>query len=67
MVTPASQLVDASKEKKVSGVSPAQMVNMERKMGNLQELYKLAEQNFSQDVFQLFLARTYLLMLRSRP
>lgn len=58
--TPASQLVDASKSKKVAGVSPAQMANMEREMGNLQDQYKLAEQNFSQDVFQLFLARTYL-------
>jgi len=58
--TPASQLVDASKAKKVAGVSAAQMANMEREMGNLQDQYKLAEQNFSQDVFQLFLARTFL-------
>ena len=58
--TPASQLIDASKAKKVAGVSPAQMANMEREMGNLQDQYKLAEQNFSQDVFQLFLARTFL-------
>ena len=58
--TPASQLVDASKAKKVAGVSATQMANMEREMGNLQDQYKLAEQNFSQDVFQLFLARTFL-------
>jgi ParB-like chromosome segregation protein Spo0J len=58
--TPASQLMDASKAKKVAGVSAAQMANMEREMGNLQDQYKLAEQNFSQDVFQLFLARTFL-------
>lgn len=58
--TPASQLVDATKAKKVAGVSAAQMANMEREMGNLQDQYKLAEQNFSQDVFQLFLARTFL-------
>ncbi len=61
--TPASQLVDASKAKKVAGVSAAQMANMEREMGNLQDQYKLAEQNFSQDVFQLFLARTFLTKL----
>ena len=54
--TPASQLVDASKAKKVAGVSPAQMANMEREMGSLQEQYKLAEQTFSQDVFNLLLA-----------
>ena len=58
--TPASQLVDASKAKTVAGVSPAQMANMEREMGTLQDQYKLVEQNFSQDVLQLFLARTYL-------
>lgn len=58
--TPASQLVDESKTKKVAGVRPAQMANMEREMGNLQDQYKLVEQNFSQDVLQLFLARTYL-------
>ena len=58
--TPASQLVDADKVKKIAGVSATQMANMEREMGNLQDQYNLAEQNFSQDVFQLFLARTYL-------
>ncbi len=58
--TPASQLVDPGKPKKVSGVSPAQMANMEREMGSLQEQYKLVEQNFSQDVLNLFLASKYL-------
>ena len=58
--TPAAQLVDAAKPKKVAGVSPAQMANMEREMGSLQEQYKLVEQNFSQDVLNLCLASTYL-------
>lgn len=58
--TPAAQLVDAGKPKKVAGVSPAQMANMEREMGSLQEQYKLVEQNFSQDVLNLCLASTYL-------
>lgn len=54
--TPPHQLVDAVVAKKVSGVSPTQMANMEREMGSLQEQYKLAEQTFSQDVFNLLLA-----------
>ena len=58
--TPVTQLIDAGKPKKVAGVSPAQMANMEREMGSLQEQYKLVEQNFSQDVLNLCLASTYL-------
>ena len=58
--TPMTHLVDGDKAKKIAGVSPAQMANMEREMGNLQDQYKLVEQNFSQDVLNLFLARTYL-------
>ncbi len=58
--TPITQLVDTGKPKKVAGVSPAQMANMEREMGSLQEQYKLVEQNFSQDVLNLCLASTYL-------
>jgi len=58
--TPITQLVDAGKPKKVTGVSPAQMANMEREMGSLQEQYKLVEQNFSQDVLNLCLASSYL-------
>lgn len=54
--TPPHQLVDAVVAKKVTGVSPTQMANMEREMGSLQEQYKLAEQTFSQDVFNLLLA-----------
>ena len=54
--TPPNQLVDAIVAKKVAGVSPTQMANMEREMGSLQEQYKLAEQTFSQDVFNLLLA-----------
>ena len=58
--TPITQLVDTGKPKKVAGVSPAQMANMERETGSLQEQYKLVEQNFSQDVLNLCLASTYL-------
>jgi len=58
--TPANQLVDSVAAKKISGVSPTQMANMEREMGSLQEQYKLVEQNFSQDVLNLCLASTYL-------
>ena len=54
--TPSNQLVNPVIPKKVSGVSPSQMANMEREMGSLQEQYKLAEQTFSQDVFNLLLA-----------
>lgn len=61
--TSTTQLIDGNKAKKIAGVSPAQMANMEREMGNLQDQYKLVEQNFSQDVLNLFLARTYLTRL----
>ena len=54
------ELVDAVVVKKVAGVSPTQMANMEREMGSLQEQYKLAEQNFSQDIFNLLLASKFL-------
>ncbi|MBK9348589.1 MAG: RepB plasmid partition [Burkholderiales bacterium] len=48
------------RRQKVAGVSPTQMANMEREMGSLQEQYKLTEQNFSQDVFNLLLASKFL-------
>jgi len=54
--TPSSQLIESVVAKKVSGVSPSQMANMEREMGSLQEQYKLAEQTFGQDIFNLLLA-----------
>ena len=53
-------LVDQTQPKKVSGVSAEQMIKMEREMGNLHEQFKLVEQTYSDDVFNLMLARGYL-------
>ena len=54
--TPVHLLVDQTQPKKVSA---EQMIKMERE-GNLHEQFKLVEQTYSDDVFNLMLARGYL-------
>jgi hypothetical protein len=61
--TPSSLLVGEVKPRKIGGVSPEQMVKMEREMGNLQEQYKLVEQSYGRDVLNLVLAKGYLTKL----
>ncbi|SED48915.1 ParB-like nuclease domain-containing protein [Burkholderia sp. WP9] len=63
VATPASRLVDGKKPPKLSGVSPEQMIKMEREMSNLQTQYKLVEQTYGQDVLNLVLAKGYLARL----
>ncbi|GAB6846809.1 plasmid partitioning protein RepB C-terminal domain-containing protein [Paraburkholderia kururiensis] len=63
VATPASQLIDGKKPKKLTGVGPEQMAKMEREMSNLQGQYKLVEQTYGQDVLNLVLAKGYLARL----
>jgi hypothetical protein len=57
VATPAARLVEGKKPRKLTGVSPEQMVKMEREMSNLQQQYKLVEQTYGQDVLNLVLAK----------
>ncbi|MFT0533746.1 plasmid partitioning protein RepB C-terminal domain-containing protein [Castellaniella hirudinis] len=61
--TTGNMLVSESKPRKVAGVGAEQMAKMEQEMGNLQEQFKLAEQNYGQDVLNLVLAKGYLAKL----
>lgn len=58
--TPKHLLVDDAGPKKVNGVSAEQMIKMEREMGNLHEQFKLVERSYSEDMFNLVLAKGYL-------
>jgi len=61
--TPPNLLVDGKRPRKMNGVTPEQMVRMEREMANLQGQYRLVEQSYGQDVLNLVLARGYLTKL----
>lgn len=63
VATPADLLVNGKKTQKLAGVTPEQMLRMEREMANLQGQYKLVEQTYGQDVLNLVLARGYLTKL----
>lgn len=63
VATPAARLVDGKKPAKLTGVTQEQMIKMEREMSNLQEQYKVVEQNYGQDVLNLVLAKGYLVRL----
>ncbi len=60
VATPANQLVDETKPKKLEGVTADQMLKMECEMGKLHEHFKLIEQSYSHDMLNLVLARGYL-------
>ena len=53
-------LVETGRSKKFRGISPEQLLKMEREMGNLNEQYKLVEESYGQDVLNLVLAKGYL-------
>lgn len=61
--TPAEQLYDGQKAKKLAGVSAEQMLRMEREMAKLQGQYELIERNYADDVLNLVLARGYVAKL----
>ncbi|WP_233888033.1 plasmid partitioning protein RepB C-terminal domain-containing protein [Paraburkholderia flagellata] len=60
VATPANALIEGKKPSRVAGMTQEQIAKMEREMSNLQAQYKLAEQNYGQDVLNLVLARGYL-------
>jgi len=61
--TPKSQLINPAEPKKIKGLNDEQIAEMETKMGNLQSEYRLAQENYSPNVFTLTIARTYILKL----
>lgn len=61
--TPTSALADGRPPRRLHGVTPEQMVRMEREMANLQGQYRLVEQTYGQDILNLVLARGYLAKL----
>lgn len=58
--TPADQLIDPDKPKKIKGLDPEQMARMESEMASLQREYRLIEENYGTDVLNLTLAQGYL-------
>jgi ParB-like chromosome segregation protein Spo0J len=58
--TPPSQLVDPSKPKAPRKLSSEQLALMERESANLERDFKIAEQSYSTDQFDLVLAKGYL-------
>lgn len=58
--TPATMLVDPKVPKKLTPANQEQMARMEREMGSVQALYRLAEQTYGEDVLSLMLVRGYL-------
>ena len=56
-------LVQENSAKKITGVTPEQMVKMEKEMANLEGQYKLIEQSYGEDVLNLVLAKGYLAKL----
>jgi len=61
--THSSLLVNEGMQKKIKGVTPEQMLKMEREMANLEGQFKLIEQSYGQDVLNLVLAKGYLTKL----
>jgi hypothetical protein len=61
--TPPNLLIDGKRPRKMNGVTPEQMVRMEREMANLQGQYRLVEQSYGQDILNLVLTRGYLAKL----
>jgi len=51
--TPNNMLVQENSVKKATGVTPEQMVKMEREMANLEGQYKLIEQSYGHNVLNL--------------
>jgi hypothetical protein len=58
-------LVDGEKHKVVEGLTPEQVVKMEKEMEALQRDLKLVEESHGNEVFNLVLARGYLTKLFS--
>lgn len=65
--TPAAMLVDGKPQPKRQALSPEQLARMENEMSGLQAQYKIAEQTHGDDVFNLMLARGYVVKLMDNP
>ena len=63
--TPDDQLLDSTKPKSFKGLSPEQIMLMERESSNLEREFKLAEQSYGSDHLDLVLAKGYLEKLLS--
>ena len=61
--TPPEMLIDGEKNKAVEGLTPDQVVRMEKEMESLQRDLKLVEESHGNEVFNLVLARGYLAKL----
>lgn len=61
--TPVEMLVGGKKVVHPKGLSHEQMARMETEMSNLLEQYKIAEQTQGEDIFNLMLARGYIVKL----
>lgn len=60
-MTPSEMLSAEKKVKSVAkGVTQVQLAQMEKEMSNVEGQYKLAEQNYSEDMLNLVVARGYL-------
>jgi hypothetical protein len=58
--TPQAQLVEASKPKRLKGMSPEAMARMERELGRLQESITLIQHSYGNDHLQLTVIKGYL-------
>jgi ParB-like chromosome segregation protein Spo0J len=65
--TPAEMLVDPEKRKVIEGLTPEQIVRMEKEMDSLHRDLKLIEASHGNEVLNLVLARGYLAKLFGNP
>lgn len=67
VATPRDQLVNPEKPKKVKGLDAEQMARMESEMESLQREYRLIEESFAPDVYNLTLTQSWLTRLVKNP
>jgi len=65
--TPAEMLVDPEKRKVIEGLTPEQIVKMEKEMDSIHRGLKLIEASHGNEVLNLVLARGYLAKLFGNP
>jgi hypothetical protein len=58
--TPPDQLVEANQPKRFKGLAAAEISRMEQEMSLVQSRFKLIEQSYGNDMFNMVLARGYL-------
>lgn len=61
--TPNDQLIQPAKAKQIKGLGPDQIMRMESEMENIQREYRLIEENFAPDVYNLTLIQAWLAKL----